>query len=208
MESLPIPVPGRTGPDRQLLSLWRVMNDRHYSEVLGAWTKTLPEEGPQECLCLGGHSFLLKVLSCGGSDWLSDLQKFTAVSQATSRVSLVLLWATEEEASEYYATQLCFESPNLSSQSKPHLLRSPCPAFPPGPNVLPVFQPHPISPPLENHSSPLTCLDIPMCCCLSPSPVPALPSAAPLWLGWGQKHRSAAPCRRPRPHLGAPACEQ
>lgn len=28
------------------------MNDRLIG-VLGAWSKTLPEEGPQECLCLG-----------------------------------------------------------------------------------------------------------------------------------------------------------
>ena len=43
MESPPIPVPRKAGPDRHL-SLWRVMNDRHYSGVLGAWTKTLPED--------------------------------------------------------------------------------------------------------------------------------------------------------------------
>lgn len=41
-----------------------------------------------------GHSFLLKVLRGGGSDWLSDLPKVTAVSQAKPQVSFVLLWAS------------------------------------------------------------------------------------------------------------------
>ena len=41
-----------------------------------------------------GHSFLLKVLRGGGSDWLSDLPKVTAVSQAKPQVSFVLLWVS------------------------------------------------------------------------------------------------------------------
>lgn len=46
-----MPVPRKAGPDRHL-SLGRLTNDRHYSGVLGTWTKALPED-PQECLCVG-----------------------------------------------------------------------------------------------------------------------------------------------------------
>lgn len=69
------------------------MNDKYYSEVLGPWTETLPED-PQECLCLRVIVVFWKVPSGGGSDWLSDLPKVTAVSQAEPQVSFVLLWAS------------------------------------------------------------------------------------------------------------------
>lgn len=47
-----LPVPGNAGDGGHVLTLCSLMNDRLVG-VLGARTKTLAEEGPQECLCLG-----------------------------------------------------------------------------------------------------------------------------------------------------------